>query len=408
MHRERGIRHHRQAGDARELRGRGATDGAPLAADRQVALDRSVALARRPLAWCTEPMFRSRGRGALSNPRGRFARFERVPEPPELDADGLSRAPATEVRSETARSILTFNDSPDIPFDRSLNAYRGCEHGCIYCYARPSHAYVDCSPGLEFESRLVAKVNAAALLERELCRPGYRCAPVALSSNTDAYQPIERHWRLTRGLLEVLDAFQHPARITTKSDLVLRDLDLLAPMGERRLAAVSISVTTLDAKLARVLEPRAPTPQKRLAAIRALASAGVPTGVLCAPLIPGINDAEIEAVLLAARDAGACSAAFELVRLPYELQQIFTEWLGAHFPERQHKVLELLKSCRQGSLNDSRFGYRQVGTGAYAGMLQQRCLQSRKRLGFVDELALDAGRFRVPPRPGEQLSLILS
>ncbi len=344
------------------------------------------------------------GRGALSNPAGRFEPYERVPiddgwttadpEPPPL---------ATEVRTEHTRRIITRNDSPDVPFEQSLNPYRGCEHGCVYCFARPSHAYLGLSPGLDFESRLVAKPEAAERLRAELASPRYRCRVLALGTNTDPYQPVERGLRLTRAVLEVLAAHDHPVSITTKSALVARDLDLLAPMAEKRLAMVNFSVTTLDRALARRMEPRAATPERRLEAMRALGEAGVPTMVLFAPVIPAVNDHEVEAVLEAARNAGARGAAYVLLRLPHELGPLVTEWLRAHFPERATHVLSLLREARGGALYDSRFGTRMSGTGAWADMLRLRFRAAVARLGLERrELTLDTTRFRRPrPRTGQ-------
>jgi DNA repair photolyase len=347
------------------------------------------------------------GRGARSNPTGRFEPYTRVAVDDGWTPDDEPAAPlVTSVRHEHSRRVITRNDSPDVPFDQSLNPYRGCEHGCVYCFARPSHAYLGLSPGLDFESRLVAKPEAPARLRDELARPSYRCLPLAMGTNTDPYQPIERDLRITRGVLEVLAACDHPVSIVTKAHLVTRDVDLLGPMAARRLAQVSLSITTLDRTLARRMEPRAATPERRLDAVRVLAGAGVPVGVLVAPIIPGINDAELEAVLEAARAAGATSAGYVLLRLPRELGQLFGEWLRAHFPEREKHVLSLIRETRNGALYQSQFGARMSGTGPFADMLRLRfrAAVARCKLG-QRELALDTTRFVAPARPRAQLDL---
>jgi DNA repair photolyase len=318
-------------------------------------------------------------------------------------------SPATVVSGETCRSIISRNDSPDIAFDRSVNPYRGCEHGCIYCYARPSHAHLGLSPGLDFETRLFAKENAARVLERELRRPGYRPAPIMLGANTDAYQPIERQRRLTREILEVLAAFGHPVAIATKSALILRDLDLLEGMARRRLVSVGLSVTTLNGDFARRLEPRAATPRKRLAAIAALAEAGVPVSVLAAPMIPRLNDHELEAILSAGAAAGAVATNYTLVRLPHELKGLFTSWLRAHVPDRAERVLNGIRACRDGALYESGWQTRMRGTGDAAGLLARRFAVACRRLGLAHlapaAAALDCNQFRPPPEASRQLSL---
>jgi DNA repair photolyase len=344
-----------------------------------------------------------KGRGATVSPPCRFE--ARSAEPVDdgwgtLEAD-LVAPPRLEttLTRDASRSIIARNDSPDIGFDRSVNPYRGCEHGCIYCYARPTHAYLGLSPGLDFETRLLFKPDAAALLARELSRPGYRPAPIALGSNTDPYQPVERQLRLTRAILEVLSEFNHPCTIVTKSALVVRDLDILRDMAKRRLVRVCLSVTTLDRKLAAVMEPRAATPARRLQAVESLAAAGVPAGVLAAPMIPGLNDAELETILSAAARAGADSAGYVLLRLPHELRALFTSWLEAHYPERAAKVLALIRQTRAGALNDARFGSRFSGTGTYAELLAKRFAIATTRLGLKNPSGgLDCTRFRVPPR----------
>jgi DNA repair photolyase len=347
-----------------------------------------------------------KGRGATANPPPRF-----VANRGETFDDGWARdeeppSPlTTTVTVERARSILSRNDSPDIPFDLSLNPYRGCEHGCIYCYARPSHAYMDLSPGLDFESRLFAKPNAAELLRRELARPGYRCSPIALGSNTDPYQPIERDWRITRQVLEVLAECGHPVTITTKSSLVERDIDLLAAMAKKNLALVFVSIPTLDRGLARTMEPRATAPQRRLETLRRLSEAGIPSGVLAAPIIPQLNDRELEKVLESAREAGAEMAAYTLLRLPYELKELFRGWLERHHPLRAEHVLSLLRQMRQGMENDSRFGQRMRGNGQFADLIRNRFRLALKRHGYNQrELLLDTERFR-PHSKGGQINL---
>ena len=321
-------------------------------------------------------------------------------------AQGAPDAIATEQRPEQARTILTRNDSPDIPFEQSINPYRGCEHGCIYCYARPTHAYLNLSAGLDFETKLFYKVNAAALLETELSRRGYRPRVINLGSSTDPYQPIESEHRITRSLLEVLLRFRHPVTIVTKSHLVLRDLDLLQQLARRNLCQVSVSVTTLDEELKRRLEPRAPSPAARLKAIAGLAAAGVPVGVMAAPMIPALNDHELESIFEAAAAAGARSAHFILLRLPYDVKQLFESWLREHAPLRAQHVLSRIRAMRGGALNDSRFGSRFQGEGVEAKLLQARCEGARRRYGLdAGAIALDIGAFRVPAGPAAQLSL---
>ena len=344
-----------------------------------------------------------KGRGALSNPAVRF-RSQTVSafdDGWDREEEPLPRL-ATEVRADPARSIIARNRSPDINFDQSINPYRGCEHGCVYCYARPSHAWLDLSPGLDFETKLFFKENATALLEKELSRPGYRPSSIALGSNTDPYQPIERRLRVTRSILEVLDRCHHPVGIVTKSALIERDLDLLASMAERGLASAIISVTTLDAGLKRILEPRTSSPRRRLEAVRALNEAGVPVGVLVAPIIPCINDAEIEDILAASREAGAAVAHHTLIRLPHELKDLFREWLDSHFPERAAHVMSIIRQCRGGRDNDPRFGHRMRGTGVYADLIARRFATARRRLGFDRKLpSPDCTRF-VPPVPASR------
>lgn len=348
-----------------------------------------------------------RGRGALSNASGRFETQERFLAD---DGWGTAEQPApvrrTEVTIDKSKSVIARNSSPDVGFDRSINAYRGCEHGCVYCFARPTHAWLGLSPGIDFESRLFAKPDAAKVLERELARPGYECRPIAMGTNTDPYQPLEQRMEITRSILQVLSDHGHPVTIVTKSHSIVRDIDILAPMAERRLVKVALSVTTLDRSLARLMEPRAATPQRRLAAVRRLAGAGIPTGVMVAPIIPAINDMEIEEILQAAAWSGAESAAYVLLRLPLEIKELWAEWLEAHFPDRAGKVMRLLREMRGGRAYDARFGLRMRGTGPYAQLIARRFRLARKRLGFeAGEPNLDAESFRPPIRRGDQLTL---
>lgn len=348
-----------------------------------------------------------RGRGTVTNASGRFERFGRETFDDGWPLDEPLPAFRTETTLERAVTIITRNESPDIPFDRSINPYRGCEHGCSYCYARPTHAYLGLSPGLDFESRLFAKPNAAELLERELAAPGYQPREIALGANTDPYQPIERQFRITREILEVLARTNHPVTIVTKSASVVRDIDLLAPMAEKGLARVAISLTTLDGKLARVMEPRASTPAKRLDAIRQLVAAGVPTAVLTAPIIPAINDHEIERLLEAASEAGAGEANYVLLRLPLELRELFREWLLTHFPGKLRHVMSLVQSTRGGKDYTATFGERQVGTGYFAELVAKRFRLASDRLGLRRRSAqrLRTDLFIPPQLPGTQLTL---
>jgi DNA repair photolyase len=325
---------------------------------------------------------RRRGRASVSNATGRFE-----PERREMFDDGWESLAdleplKTEVREEFAKTIIATNDSPDIGFDKSINPYRGCEHGCIYCYARPSHAYWGYSAGLDFETKLTAKVNAAEALERELSKPGYKPSAIMLGSNTDAYQPTERERLITRSVLEVLDKFNHPAAIVTKSALVLRDTDILSRMASRGLVKVAISVTTLDHRIARKMEPRATTPPKRIEAIRQLAAASVPVAVMAAPLIPALNDNELERILETAANAGAAEAAYVLLRLPLEISPLFQEWLKAEFPGKAKHVMSLVRSTRGGKDYVSNFGERQRGTGPYAQQIAARFQLALKRYGL--------------------------
>ena len=350
-----------------------------------------------------------KGRGAVSNAAGRYETQGRVRIDDGWGTDPDAELPPlrTTLQADSSRTVIARNDSPDIPFVQSINPYRGCEHGCVYCYARPTHAYLGLSPGLDFETKLFFKPDAAKLLAAELRKPGYKPMAIALGSNTDPYQPVEREARVTRAILETLRDFGHPFSIVTKSALVTRDIDIIGPMSEKRLARVFVSVTTLDRDLARVMEPRASTPQRRLDAIRALAEAGVETGVMAAPMIPALNDHELDAILEAAREAGAVSAGYTLLRLPLEIKDLFDEWLDAHAPLRKKRVLDLVRQSRDGRLNHAEFGKRFVGTGPYAALLNARFLKARKRLGLDrNDWRYDLSRFVPPPQAGDQLALL--
>lgn len=347
-----------------------------------------------------------KGRGALSNADGRYESLahEFIDDGWQQGEEALARSP-TQVIDERPKSIITQNQSPDIPFDQSLNVYRGCEHGCIYCFARPTHAYLGLSPGLDFETRLFAKPNAPQLLLEALSKPNYRCRVLALGTNTDPYQPLERQRKITRRILEVLAELEHPVAITTKSALVERDLDLLAPMAAKQLAEVHLSVTTLDRDLARRMEPRATAPHRRLQAVRELNAAGVPVGVMVAPVVPFLTDHEIEDIVAAAAQAGARRAAYLLLRLPLEVKDLFGEWLEEHYPDRAAHVMSRQRALRGGRENDSRFGFRHSGQGEFAALIRQRFRNAAKRHGLDAALPeLDTQRFQ-PPRCGGQLSL---
>ncbi len=354
------------------------------------------------------PITLYRGRGAASNAAGRFeARQSEAFDDGWHAEDAPVRAPETQVGVETIRSLLSYNDSPDINFDRSINTYRGCEHGCIYCYARPNHAYVGLSPGLDFERKLFFKADAAQILERELATPAYQPRVVMLGGVTDCYQPEERTRRVTRAVLEVLARANHPLAITTKSALVLRDLDLLAPMAAKGLAKVAVSLTSLDPQLTRRMEPRASAPHRRLAAIAGLAKAGVPVTVMTAPIIPALNDHEIEHVLQAAAAAGARTAGYVLLRLPLEVHPLFVEWLGAHYPNRAAKIMHLVEQSRGGKAYDARWHERQRGNGPYAALIGQRFRAASKRYGLdAPRLTLDTSQFCRPVPLGGQLPLL--
>ena len=351
-----------------------------------------------------------KGRGAVTNRAGRFepTNTEAVDDGWQRPEDDEDLPPLrTTVIVDATRTIIARNQSPDISFDRSINPYRGCEHGCVYCFARPTHAFLGLSPGLDFETRLFVKPEAAKLLTAELARPSYRPAVIAMGTNTDPYQPLERTRRITRQILEVLAACNHPVGIVTKSALVTRDIDILAPMAAKRLAMVAISVTSLDGALANKLEPRASTPRRRLEAIRALNEAGVPCGVMVAPCIPGLTDAEMERILERCAAVGVKSGGYVLLRLPLEIGDLFTEWLQANCPDRAARVLSLIRQTRDGKLYDSKWGERQVGEGPYAWMIGRRFEIAAERLGFNKKsIELRTDLFKPPVLPGQQLRLL--
>jgi DNA repair photolyase len=349
-------------------------------------------------------------RGALSQIQGRFEKEARSPfDDGWADEEQNHETFKTTVTEERARSIIARNDSPDIPFEQSINAYRGCEHGCIYCYARPSHAYLELSPGLDFETKLFAKTNAVELLRQALAKKSYRVSPIAFGTNTDCYQPIERRYGLMRGLLNVLADCDHPLTIVTKSALIERDIDLLAPMAKKNLVKAFVSVTTLDHKLARTLEPRAASPGRRVDAIRALAGAGIPVGVMVAPLIPALTDKTLEAVLAAGAEAGATMAGWILLRLPNEVRPLFKEWLAAHQPERADHVISIIRQSRGGRENDPNFGSRMTGTGNFVDLIRKRFDIACRRLGLNREDShmasrggLDCTLFRPPQKDAQR------
>jgi DNA repair photolyase len=344
----------------------------------------------RPLAF--------KGRGASSNVVSRFDQMKRDDYDDGWGTLDEELAPLrTEVAIDATRKVITYNDSPDISFDRTINPYRGCEHGCIYCYARPTHAYLGLSPGLDFESRLQAKPDAAEILRKELAKPGYQCAPIALGMNTDAYQPIEREYRITRGILEVLAECRHPVSLVTKSSLVERDIDILAPMAEQGLASVYVTITTLDRSIARRLEPRAAAPERRLETLRRLSAAGIPTGVMVAPVIPALTDSEMESILEKASAAGAQGAGYVLLRLPHELVQLFEDWLRLHYPLKAEHVLSLIRQSRGGKLYDASFKSRMKGEGLFADMIAKRFRLACHRLGLNKQRkSLETALFHPP------------
>lgn len=343
------------------------------------------------------------GRGALSNHEGRFANVTHERENGERDEEPTGFP--TELHVDASRTVIARNDSPDVPFSQSLNPYRGCEHGCIYCYARTTHAYLDLSPGRDFETQIFYKPDARNLLRAELAHRSYVMSPLALGTNTDPYQPVERRLGITRGVLELLLELRHPVTIVTKGALILRDLDLLSALAERGLVAVTVSLTTLDDELKRRMEPRTAGPDRRLHMIGELSRSGIPTGVLTAPIIPGLNDHELERMLELAAARGAQSAGYVLLRLPHEVEHLFVEWLEAHYPDRSRHVQSLLKQMRKGSLNDGRFHKRHRGTGPFAALLEARFRRACERHGLNRPAVLNTGLFRKPQLPGGQLDL---
>jgi DNA repair photolyase len=352
------------------------------------------------------PNRRLRARGAASNAAGRFERLAREAADDGWDIAEEARLVRTEVRAETPRSAITWVRSPDLPFDRSVNPWRGCEHGCAYCYARPSHAFLGLSPGLDFETRLVVRPGIDAVLAREIGARGYAVAPIALGTNTDPWQPAEATWRVTRAVLTVLAAWNHPVAITTRGTLIERDIDILAPMAARGLVRVGISVTTLDAGLARRMEPRAPTPARRLEIIRRLAAAGVPVRIMASPLIPGLTDHELEAILTAGRDAGAVAASTIPLRLPLEVAGLWRDWLAREEPGRAAKVMARVRDLHGGRDYDPAFGRRMRGVGVWAGLMRRRFEAACARLGLAERMPpLRTDLFAAPPRAGDQLSL---
>ena len=343
------------------------------------------------------------GRGTARNPANRYQAHQHASDPGQVPA----KSPQTSVRPMPVRRVISYNDSPDLPFDRSINPYRGCEHGCIYCFARPSHAWLDLSPGLDFETRIMARPDAPARLAEELRHPKYYCAPVVIGSNTDCYQPAERSQHITRRVLETLAEHRHPLSVLTKSRLIARDADLLAEMAADQLASAMVSVTTLDNGLKRRLEPRTPSGSQRLATVRALTDAGVPVGVLLAPVIPMINDHEIEDIVAASAAAGAVSLSWVLLRLPHEVGPLFRDWLDEHYPDRADRVMARIRDSRGGRDYDSRWGSRLRGEGEYARLIAERIRLACRRHGLDDlqRPALDPSQFRVPVRSGDQLGL---
>jgi DNA repair photolyase len=349
---------------------------------------------------------RRHGRGAQTNRSGRYEPIAYEPSDDGWDSLAELEALTTEVQEVPARRIIARNESPDIGFDRSINPYRGCEHGCIYCFARPTHAFLGLSPGLDFETKLFAKTNAAQALERELADPRYEVSTIAIGTNTDSYQPIERRYRIMRHILEVLSATNHPVGIVTKSTLVLRDLDILTSMAKRGLVKVALSVTTLDRRLARAMEPRASTPDKRIETLQRLVDAGVPASVMVAPVIPGLTDMEMERILERASSVGVRNAGYVLLRLPLEIGDLFTEWLTANCPDRAKRVLSLMRSTRGGKLYDAKWGERMTGDGPYAWMIGRRFKMAAERLGMNQaSVELRTDLFTPPSRPGQQLKL---
>ncbi len=345
-------------------------------------------------------------RGAISNTEDRYNQFTHEATEDGWYADEETTPVKTTVTIDSPRTIIAHNQSPDLPFYQSINPYRGCEHGCVYCYARPTHAYLGLSPGLDFETRLLARPNAAELLRKELRKPGYRCSVIALGTNTDPYQPIERRYKITRGILEVLAKYQHPVTITTKSTLIQRDIEILSELAQKNLIQVQISVTTLDNDLSRRLEPRAAAPLRRIETIRKLSNAGIPTTVLVAPVIPFLNDKHLESILEAAAQAGAHNAAYIVLRLPLEIKQLFKEWLTAHEPLKAEHVMSLVRQYRDGRENDATFGRRMRGTGEFADLIRQRFQLAQRKFALNQPLPpLDETQFLTPQKATRQLSL---
>ncbi len=353
-----------------------------------------------------EIRFQVRGRGALSNLSGRFEGHAHVAEPDGWDRQEQLPTLRTEVSCEVPRSLITYNKSPDLPFDRSINPYRGCEHGCVYCFARPSHAYLGLSPGLDFETRLVARPDAGQVLRRELAAKKYRVAPIAIGTNTDPYQPIEREYGIMRGCLEVLSDAGHPVAIVTKGSLIERDIDILGDMARRGLVRVGISVTTMDARLSRLMEPRAPAPQRRLQMIRRLSGAGVPVRIMASPMIPALTDPELEAILRAGRDAGARTASWIMLRLPREVSPLVQEWLAEHYPDRAERIMSRLREMHGGKEYDATWHRRMRGEGPYAEMVAARFEVAVKRLGLSKSAPpMRCDLFRAPQKETTQMSL---
>ena len=349
-----------------------------------------------------DPSLRCPGRGAASNERGRYEAFVRSYEPAPAGADALR----TKVSVERPRSLITYNRSPDLPFDRSINPYRGCEHGCIYCFARPSHAWLGLSAGLDFETRLVARAEAPQVLEQELRSPRYRVAPIAIGTNTDPYQPIERTHEITRACLRVLLRFNHPVAIVTKGTLIERDIDILSDMAERGLVRVGLSLTTMDAELSRRMEPRAPSPGRRLRTIERLSAAGIPVRVMTSPVVPGLTDHEIESLLKAARGAGATAASWIMLRLPLEVSRLFQDWLAENYPDRAARVMGLVRGMHDGQDYASDWGHRMRGSGHHAEMIAQRFDLAARKSGLDRaQPKLRCDLFKPPPKLGDQLSL---
>jgi DNA repair photolyase len=349
--------------------------------------------------------FRTRkGRGAVSNHGSRFDACHLVPTDDGWSSgeeEEFAASVRTSVYRDTARTIITRNKSPDVPFELSVNPYRGCEHGCVYCFARPTHAYLGLSPGLDFETSLFCKPDAGELLKAELARPGYRCRPIAVGINTDGWQPVERRLKITRQVLQVLHDCHHPFSVVTKSALIERDIDILSPMAERGLVHVAVSITTLQVDIARIMEPRAAAPHRRLKTIRALADAGIPVSVLVAPLIPVLTDSELETILGRAREAGASDAGYILLRLPHEIKDLFREWLDMHRPGMTNHVFRRIYEAHGGKAYDASFGTRMTGTGVYAGMLARRFEVAKKKLGFREPPALETKHFRSPAKTAQ-------